>query len=59
MKKFLIVISVLICAEISFGQEVKISGSQTRKLTSSIVTGQEYELVEAETYGNTMSAKKL
>jgi predicted alpha/beta superfamily hydrolase len=44
MKKFLIVISVFICAEISFGQEVKIFGSQTRKLTSSIVTGQEYEL---------------
>src|SRR4051794_7255427 len=44
MKKFLIVISVFICAEISLGQEVKISGSQTRKLTSSIVTGQEYEL---------------
>jgi len=44
MKKFFIIICVSLFAETISAQEVKIPGSQTKKLTSSIVTGQEYEL---------------
>lgn len=44
MKKFIIIISLFLFAETVSAQEVTIPGSQTRKLTSSIVAGQEYEL---------------
>ncbi len=44
MKKILLVISVWLVAEMTTAQEVKLPGTQTRKITSSIVAGQEYEL---------------
>ncbi len=44
MKKFFIIISVFLFAETISAQEVTIPGSQAKKLTSKIVTGQEYEL---------------
>lgn len=44
MKKILLFLSVWLLAEMTTAQEVKIPGTQTRKITSSIVTGQEYEL---------------
>lgn len=44
MKKLFIIIAVFFFAETISAQEVAIPGSQSRKLTSSIVAGQEYEL---------------
>jgi predicted alpha/beta superfamily hydrolase len=44
MKKILLFISVCFLTEMTTAQEVKIPGTQTRKITSSIVAGQEYEL---------------
>jgi predicted alpha/beta superfamily hydrolase len=58
MKKFFIIVSLFLVAETISAQEVTIPGSQTRKLTSKIVAGQEYEL-QIMLPGNYSSTNRL